>query len=70
MGCSSSLTSGGARSSSTLLGNLSFVNTLTDATPTLGDVLIIVSDGTFKADNECRAQDGLLLSHGLMSQNR
>ena len=68
--CSSSSTSGGARSSSTLLGNLSFVNTVTGAPPTRCDVMNVVSDGTFKAGNERRAQDGLLLTYGLMTVNR
>lgn len=48
----------------------SFVNTFAGATPTLGDTLVIVSDGTYKVGNVRRAQDGLLLTYGLMTVNR
>lgn len=36
----------------------------------MGDTLVIVRDGTYKVQDLRRAQDGMLLSYGLMSVNR
>ncbi len=54
----------------TLNASGSFVNTFSGATPGMGDILVIVSDGTYKEGNVRRAQDGLLLTYGLMTVNR
>lgn len=48
----------------------SFVNTFPGATPTLGDKLVLASDGTYTVATIKKAQDNLLLSFGLMTVNR
>jgi hypothetical protein len=46
------------------------VNTFPEPTPALGDTLVIVSDGTYKIGNARKAQNGLLISYGLVTVNR
>ena len=48
----------------------SYTNTFPGPTPTLGDTLVISSDGTFKVGRLDKAQDGLLMSYGLVTVNR